>query len=231
MPFEAGKSVSTTPKLEGFDTYPQILAVYEEHRPRLISGEETMLSFYDNFLKPLVPAGEQYDYQTFRKWHRKQIRKIMESTDGKTLMEKEMVKLRTQHEIRQDVTQMMAQFIKAIKDLASDPAALATNNIKVTDIYKIIREEEDRAKAIGLKERAENRADAQFAFMVSVVRAGVLTEDDIAFLEEDVKNELISLKQENGTYQLPTSSGQLEKAVVATANRPAVADEGNRPGA
>jgi hypothetical protein len=76
--------------------------------------------------------------------------------------------------------------------------------------------EEDRQKSLQLKERAENRADASFAFMVSVAKANQLEEADIEFLEDSVKQELIALKKKNGLYELPNPAGQIFKSDITT---------------
>ena len=176
------------------------------------------MSLYQLFfghINPILPQTEKISALNFYTWVKKQHRE--KKSETKTLMDREMDKTRQQFEIRQDVTDMMQDFITSLKSLATNPKALARSGIKMDSLYKIIREEEDRYKLLSLKERSENRADAQFAFMVSITRAGQLTDGDIEFLDEDVKHELIELKKSHGVYQLPGFSefSEVETATEA----------------
>lgn len=217
----------TTSKIESSLVYAEIQRLYKEFYPDIQQGKMSLYQLFFGHVVPILPSTEKITAINFYTWVKKQHRNQKEVT--KTLMEKEMDKTRQQFEVRQDVAEMMKSFIGAIKHLADDPKALLKSGIKMTDLYKIIREEEDRYKLLSLKERSENRADAQFAFMVSITRAGQLTDGDIEFLEEDVLHELIELKKSHGVYQLPGFS-EVSEAATATEADLVVADEGYTQG-
>ncbi len=131
----------------------------------------------------------------------------VEAQETMTLLEREQEKIKKQFEIRQDVTDVMHAYIHQLKVIIEDPEL--PNKMEHKDylkLYEIIRLEEDRAKALSLKERSENRADAMFAWMVSQAKAGQLSDEDIQFLDDDIKADLLIFKGQNGIYQLPSGS-------------------------
>jgi hypothetical protein len=198
---------SGIPRISILDTLPnknEIYDAWEVHYQSLQSGEMTLKDFYHKVLVPLLPNPKTISYTGFKNWHHKRVARKVAIIEGNTLMEREESRQKAQIMIRQDATSLMATFLQAVRSIAKSPRDLKENKISIVDIYKIIREEEDRSKALQLKEREEDRADAKFAFMVSMARAGQLVDEDIAFLNEDVKRELLVLKKQHGIYQLPT---------------------------
>ena len=155
--------------------------------------------------KPIVY--KRVETQIKREKNRLELDKLMKERQDLenphlTLIEREKIKQTQQIENRQQATGIMSDFLEALKGLAKNPERLSELKISLPQIYKIIREEEDRASLLRLKERAENRADAQFAFIISLARAGQLMEEDIEFLEADTKAELKTFKKSNGVYEL-----------------------------
>lgn len=222
-------AVEQTNKFETMPIHDDLVALFLSKLPEIRDGDMTYKDFYDNYASNLLIDYEgTFTYDNFYDWCKSVERRVPddEPESGKTLLERETEKQKQQIEIRQDATDLMEKFLKSIKALSKDRTALAKSGIKVLDIYKIIREEEDRAKALALRERAENRADYAFAFIVSLARANQLTDDDIAFLSDDVKRELNLFKQPNGIFQLPASD-PLAELVSATENSNSVADAGN----
>jgi hypothetical protein len=231
-------------KIESLKIYPEIRRMFDLIVPDVVKGEVTIKAFFDNKVRPVLPDGHTITYSNFFLWAKKFMKTKRTHVEHRSLMDREMEKTKTQIEIRQDATFLMKQFLNGLQYIADDPRVLAQSGVKVTEIYKIIREEEDRQKALQLRERAENRADASFAFLVSVARANQVEEADIEFLEDGLRAELIELKQKNGVYMLPTpgfvehdgidtdqNQGQLLSAEPATETDFALAGEGNQAGA
>lgn len=214
---QPGLKIDRSPYLE------DIREVYNQYRGDLAAGALSVKQLFAQKVLFVIPGDTDIKLSDFYNWVKKEQAKAEPIRLAGNILEREKEKQIMQAEIRQDVTHIMHSFIGAVKALSQDPEALKNSGVKITDLYKIIREEEDRNKVISLKERAENRADAQFAFFVSIARAGQLTETDIEFLNDDLKKELALLKNNNGIYQLPGQpAGGLEvEAIPAPAEIPA----------
>lgn len=223
------KRSSHQSKIEVSQVYEEIKRIYTEFRADIQDGRVNMKQLYRAHIAPIIPVGEDISYQNFLLWSKGFEKKTEQVHVGRSLVDREMEKTKKQFEIRQDATDLMSSFLKTVKLLADDPDALKKANIKPLDLYKIIREEEDRAKSLRLKERAENRADAAFAFMVSVSRAGMVEDADIEFLEDSIKQELMSFKHSHGIYKLPTGENMAEVPAPAEVDF-AVANESNTQG-
>lgn len=187
-----------------------------------LQGKATIQEFHD-IVKTIDP-NLNCSTATTRLWMLKQksIKNKLLPDDPKrptSLMDREVERRKQQIELRQDATSLMRDFVAGLRELTADQDNLkAMPGKTITEVYKIIREEEDRQKALNLRERAENRADAQFAFMLSITRAGIVTDDDIQFLSDDIKNELKFFQKEHGVYQLPTPGGVEEFSAPAENN-------------
>ncbi len=193
--------------------------------------------FFEKKVKPLLNSEEKdkIAYHNFYKWAKTIEKYAPDLLSEETLLEREVQKQKQQIMIRQDATQLMAEFLGSIREIAGQldkmsPRELAKSGIKPMDIYKIIREEEDRARSLKLKERSEDRADAHFALLISMVKANQLSEEDIEFLENDTKKELLIFKKQNGVYQLSPSEflGQAEAPAEDNSVEPS---EGSAEGA
>jgi hypothetical protein len=203
-------------KLSQLEVYPQIERVLDQNAADLYNRKITFKKIWTDDVLPLLPENHDITYSNFLYWAKKKLAHKRSLVSNRNLIDREMDKARQQIEIRQDATKLMHEFMQGLRDIADDPRVLAKNKINITDLYRIIRMEEDRQKSLQLKERAENRADASFAFMVSVAKANQLEEADIEFLEDSVKQELIALKKKNGLYELPNPAGQIFKSDITT---------------
>jgi len=197
--------------------YEEVKRMYFQSAKAFSSGETTKRKFFLNVIKPMIPPTVKLNYSNYARWTAQMEPHLMKllgmyaaseaGAEAKTLLQKEHEKLVQQVEIRQDVTEVMHKFIQNLKDFVSDPDRMKTLTQKeMLELYKVIREEEDRAKSLTLKERAEDRADNQFAWFVSQARAGVLEADDIEFLTADIKEDLSVFKTDDGSYALPTGA-------------------------
>lgn len=225
--------VDGTSKITKWLNYKEIKARFLASIPGISRGEITYRKFYQEEIVPFIPEGEVYTEGEFRNWYKRMeryARGLLQEGTGKTLLEKETIKQRKQIEIRQDVTDLMGQLITTLKEIADNPDKLRNSGIKIQDLYKIIREEEDRAKLLWLKERAENRADAQFAFFVSLAKANQLSDQDVEFLEAETLKELKLFKRAHGVYALEATTPV--QRLIAPAEAPAGgATEGDSEGA
>lgn len=238
--FQLDKVPDRDSKFTRLAAYQEIKKKLFELAPKFYNGEMNVSRFHREFVEPNVPAGIKVDINDTRKWYRTMQKYTVDlvanmkareqlSTE-KTLLEKERDKIIKQAEIRQDVTDIMSTYIQSLKDFVNNPEKMQKLTHKeMMDMYKVIREEEDRARALGIKERSEDRADAAFAFFVSQARAGQLEEDDIEFMENDVKQTLNIFKNENGVYQIP--QGRVPKIQSSAKNRIAEPAQSGNQGA
>jgi hypothetical protein len=201
-------------KITRLAAYPEIKRQLFSIVPQAENGKINITKFYREVVAPNVPEGINIDHNDVRRWYQTMMRYLVPLItqvkaqqvvrQEKTLLDREHEKLVQQAEIRQDVTGLMADYIHRLKAFVSDNEKMSKLTHKeMLELYKVIREEEDRNKTVSLKERSENRADLQFAFFVSQARAGQLIEADIEFLEASIKEDLQFLKAGDGTYQLP----------------------------
>lgn len=201
----------STKKFEQLPNYEQILQIVKNYQPDLELGRISQKKLFTDYIVPLLPqdSSVKISYTDFSRLVRKQqqIRSAVVTATPQTLLDREVERRKQQIEIRQDATELMRKFISLLKELVQNEKNLSVMQGKtITTIYKIIREEEDRQKSLELRERAENRADANFAFMVSLNREGELYETDIEFLSDDIKAELQYFKGADGIYRLPTGN-------------------------
>lgn len=205
--------------------YQEIKKIYFQYAKQFASGEMTKRKFFREVIMPRMPVTVKLDQSNFYRWtthmepHLQRLMGMYTAAEAgieaKTLLQKEHEKLVQQVEIRQDVTEVMHKFIQNLKTFVSDEDKMKTLTQKeLLELYKVIREEEDRAKSLTLKERAEDRADNQFAWFISQARAGTLEAADIEFLSDDIKEDLSVFKTDDGTYALPT--GAIPKIKSAT---------------
>lgn len=204
----------TDNKITRLQDYPLIKRRYFELAPAIRKKEYNIKKFYEEIILTFTPPEVKISYAEVRGWalrmapHVERYLNMLvvqeEVKDTLTLLEREQAKIKQQYEIRQDVTDLMHQYIKQLKAYIEDPdLATKLSHEQYLKLYAIIRDEEDRAKGLSLKERAENRADAMFALIVSEAKAGQLSEEDMDQLSDDIKHDLLVFKQQNGTYQLP----------------------------
>lgn len=225
--FELNKVPDAKSKLTELKAYPEIKKRFFELASEIEEGKINIAKFHREVVMPNVPETVNLVYEHTRKWYLKMLRYLIPLLaqikaqravrQEKTLLDKERDKLVKQAEIRQDVTEIMGDYIKSLKDFVEDSEKMKKLTHKeMLELYKVIREEEDRSKTLGLKERAENRADAAFAFFISQARANQLVDEDIEFMEDDIKETLKLYKQDDGTYSLPIS--KLPKIQLAAKN-------------
>lgn len=206
-----------TSAMHRLHNYQEVKKMYFQSAKAFASGETTKRKFFYNVIKPLVPDTVKLTYTNYVNWSKTMEPYLMKlqamyelaeaGTEAKTLLQKEHEKLVQQVEIRQDVTEVMHKFIQNLKTFVSDEDKMKTLTQKeLLELYKVIREEEDRAKSLTLKERAEDRADNQFAWFVSQARAGVLEAEDMEFLSDDIKEDLSVFRTDDGSYALPTGT-------------------------
>jgi len=197
--------------------YQEIKKMYFQSAKAFSSGESSKRKFFLNVIKPRIPATVKLNYGNYQRWTRKMEPHLARlqgmyiaseaGMEAKTLLQKEHEKLVFQVEIRQDVTEVMHSFVKNLKNYLSDEELFKNLSQKeILELYKVIREEEDRAKNLTLKERAEDRADNQFAWFISQARAGVLETGDIEFLSDDIKEDLSVFRTDDGSFALPTGA-------------------------
>ena len=197
--------------------YQDIKRMYFQSAKAFASGETSKRKFFLNVIKPRIPITVKLSYGNYVRWtarmepHLARLQGMYAASEAgqeaKTLLQQEHEKLVQQVEIRQDVTEVMHSFVKNLKSYLSDEDLFKNLSQKeILDLYKVIREEEDRAKLLTLKERAEDRADNQFAWFISQARAGTLEPDDIEFLSEDIKEDLSVFKTYDGSYALPSGA-------------------------
>jgi len=216
-----------------FDDFPEVIEELRRFGPALLASKMRYSDFFRERILPMLPPEINIKLVHFTVWSKKKMRDLgikPEEEAPMNLMDREMEKQKQQIIIRQDTTELMSNWLKVLKAVVDDPTALKKyNGQQIMSLYKIIREEEDRSKALSLRERAEDRADAAFAFLVSIARAGELMETDIEFLSADIKNELLTLKQENGIYKLPDSQ-LIPQVAIAAKNLDPLADTGDPEG-
>lgn len=89
-------------------------------------------------------------------------------------------------------------FVRLIRNLLEDPERFEEMDPKkVGEWYRLVRMEEDREREIMLKAKAEAREDAKFKLMFFDFISGSLGQQDIEFLDQDLKNDLIPLLNAN----------------------------------
>ena len=224
-------------KMTRLPDYQMIKRRFFELAKPIIEKEYSMSKFHEEYVAPNLTETIRLTVGETRNWIKMMMPDALrlvgmmtvndKAQDTMTLLEREQEKVKKQFEIRQDVTELMWSYIKKLRQYIEDPdISKHLEGKEYLKLYEIIRLEEDRAKAMSLKERSENRADAMFAWMVSQAKAGQLEAADIDLLEDDVKKDLLIFKGENGIYQLPTGSIPKIKfaAEVATA-QPAQSDK------
>lgn len=210
-------------KFSRLAAYPEIRKKYFESLDEILSEKITLNKFFKTHIQPFLVGPEKIEYINFYNWHKlvqKEIARMnkhdLPTAPGKEIStyERERQKKLKQANIRQEVTELMNNFVIQLSNRLKDPKAMQNMDQKeIESLYKLIRQEEDRAKELELKERAEDRADAEFALMLERTRAGQVTLEDIEFLEADIRESISLLPNNNGVYQLPDT---IQKATVST---------------
>lgn len=222
-------------KTDYLEELPEIAEELRRFGPELLMRKMRYSDFYRDRILPLLEPDLNIPVMIFTTWAKKKMIQLGVEPDPEvvmSLMDREVEKQKRQIEIRQDATDLMGNWLKVLRALVDDPNNLKKyNGQQIMALYKIIRDEEDRSKALNLRERAEDRADASFAFLVSIARAGELQETDIEFLSDDIKKELLILKQDNGIYKLPSDRGLVRQVTLAAKDLDPVADGGDPEGA
>lgn len=216
------------------EEYPEVIEELRRFGPGLLASKLRYSDFLRDRILPLLPPQYHIKILHFVTWSKKKMKELgitPELEAPMNLMDREIEKQKQQIIIRQDTTDLMANWLKVLKSLTNNPDSLKKyNGQQILSLYKIIREEEDRSKLLSLRERAEDRADAAFSFLVSIARAGELLDADIEFLSDDIKKELLTLKQENGIYKLPDTE-LIPQIAIAAKNADSFADGSDSEGA
>jgi len=183
---------------------------------RIISGQISIKRFYEQVVIPMIEEGERIQYTSFLPWANKIKKQVVNinkehrfsptgMSEGLSAKERERKKLVQQETIREDVAEVTHSFMQMLKEKMKDPEALKKMTSKeILELYRVIRQEEDRAKELTLKIRSNEREEIAFQMMLEQSRAGQLNPEDFEFLEAGIKNELLTLKQNaDGVYQVP----------------------------